>query len=127
VTPKGIQRILRYGVLVFVLAGAGYLVIRFDGLTLAADSPSPLLRFSPGDALVLDRYPKALLPDDPVVFTGPDGRVHLSLILKSRLEAGATEFWLGHDAPGCSAPDSQALGWVGKEWIVGRVIMVWPW
>ena len=113
--------------MVLALAGAGYLMVRFDGLKLTLDSPSPLLRFSPGDSLVLDSYPDDLRIDDPVIFAGPDGRVHLALVSEIRQEEGASQFWLRYDAPDCGAPDSQTLGWIGEEWIVGRVIMVWPW
>jgi hypothetical protein len=126
-TPTRLLRILRRTVMVIALAGAGYLMVRFDGLELARDSPSPLLRFSPGDSLVLDRYPVDLQSDDPVIFAGPDGRVHLALVSEIRQEERATQLWLRHDAPDCVAPDSQTLGWVDEEWIVGRVIMVWPW
>ena len=126
-TPTRLLRILRRTVMVLALAGAGYLMVRFDGLKLTLDSPSPLLRFSPGDSLVLDSYPDDLRIDDPVIFAGPDGRVHLALVSEIRQEEGASQFWLRYDAPDCVAPDSQTLGWIGEEWIVGRVIMVWPW
>lgn len=126
-TPKRLMGLLRRVVMVLVLAGAGYLLVRFDGMRLALDSPSPLLRFSPGDSLLLDRYPQGIEVDDSVLYAGPDGRHHLGLILELRKVEGVTQFWLGHDAPDLVAPDSRTLGWVDGEWIVGRVIMVWPW
>jgi len=127
VTPKSLLVSLRRVVMILALVGVGYLLVRFDGMQLPVDSPSPLLRFSPGDSLLVDLYPGELRVDDPVIYAGPDGRVHLGLIRESRQMAGGPQFWLGHDAQDKSAPDSQTLGWVDGEWIVGRVIMVWPW
>jgi len=127
VTPKRLLRLLRHAVMVLVLAGAVYLLVRFDGMRLGLDSPSPLLRFSPGDSLLVDRYPEGMQVDDSVFYVGPDGREHLGFILERRQVEGVTQFWLGHDAPDAVAPDSQTLGWVDGEWIAGRVIMVWPW
>jgi hypothetical protein len=126
-TPKKLLRILRRSVLVLVLAGGGYLLVRFDGMRLPADAPSPLQRFSPGDSLLMDRYPAEIRMDDPVIYSGPDGRVHLGLILDLRQQDGVTVFRVGQEAPDGVATDSQTPGWMDREWIVGRVIMVWPW
>lgn len=126
-TPKKLLGIFRLSMLVLVLAGAGYLMIRFDGLRLPAEAPSPLLRFSPGDSLLLDRYPGEIRMDDPVIYSGPDGMVHLGLIIDLREVAGVTEFRVGQEGSEGVATDSQTTGWMDREWIVGRVIMVWPW
>ncbi len=126
-TPKKLNRILRRVVLICALSGVGYLYVRFDGLHLPAEQDSPLLRFSPGAHLVLDRYPEAYLPSDAAVFLGPDGRTHLALVMKVREQQGKRQYWLGHDVPDCPVPDSEELGWVAEEWLAARVILVWPW
>ena len=126
-TPARLLPILRRAALLLALAGGVYLFVRFDGRQLPPDSQSPLLRFNPGDHLVVDRYPGGLGLSDAVLFAGPDGRVHLAEVRELRAREGRREYWLGHDAPGSPAPDSERLGWIDEDWIRARVIMLWPW
>ena len=61
-------RRLRYGLWILALAGLGYLYLRFDNLVLPGGC-SPLVRFSPGNRLLVDRQFRSLEPGDAVLLS----------------------------------------------------------
>lgn len=121
-SPSLLRR-LRLALWVLALAGLGYLALRFDNLTLPGGC-SPLLRYAPGNRLLLDRRFRALEPGDAVLFRGGE---QLLLGLVERVEDHpARRFWLVTDAPDCPGSASPELGWIPREDVVARIVLVWP-
>ena len=111
----------------YLLAGMGviYLYLRFDTRRLPEEGCSPLLRFAPGDRLLIDQRPEGFAVGDAVLVQADDGILYLALV--RRLRSEDQELWVQTDAPDCPGRDSDDFGWVPVEEAVARVIMVWPW
>lgn len=123
--PRRLQRHLRIFCLAIAAAGVFYLYSRYDLYTLPEEGCSPLLRFSPGNRLLLDRNPPAWRPDDAGLFSGPDGRLYLGIVRQVRAGAEGEEFWLDTDAPACPGSDSDEFGWIPAGHLRARVMMAW--
>ncbi len=125
--PNQIVRFLRRVVFMVALIGVGYLALRYEGFQLDERRCSGLLRFSPGDALLVDRFPRDLDRGQVIVFYGPAGLRHLALIQRVRQGAASDEYWVGGDVLDCPTVGSEQMSWLVPEQVHGRVIMVWPW
>lgn len=113
------------GLLVF------HLFQRYDTYELPDAGCSPLLRFAPGDTLLLDRSPPGYHRDDAVLFAAGDGLLYLGVVTRTRPDgAGPGDvrgLWVETDAPECPGKDSDELGWISVEDVGARVVLVWPW
>jgi hypothetical protein len=109
--------------MILALAGAAYLGLRFDLVTLPPDGCSPVTRFEPGDRLVIDRHPNGLGPGDAVLVRAPDGVLHL-VVVEAIREAGG-ELWCSADCERCDAFDSGAAVWLEPGAVAGRVLLAW--
>jgi len=110
-----------------VAAGCiGYLFARFDGFRLDESGCSPLLRFAPGESLLIDRWAPAYGAGDALLFRGNDGLIYLGLV--ERLRAGpGSALWLAADNPECVGRGSDSFGWIEPDACVARVVLKWPW
>ncbi len=111
-----------------------YLYTRYDTLTLPADGCSPLVRFGPGDTLLLDRRPEGYAINDALLFVSQeDGEQSLRLAKVQRVtpegsERGqAEQLWVSTDAKNCPGEDSSTLGWIDRDQCRARVLFAWPW
>ena len=126
--PRSLNRHLRYACLALAGIGVAYLFVRYSRFELPEEGCSPLLRFSPGEALLVDHRPPLLSPGDAVFFRAPDGQLYLGLIARTRESASADlELWLETDAPDCPGTDSDDLGWIAASEVNARVMLAWPW
>ncbi len=125
--PARLARPLRLAA--YLLAGAGllYLWTRFDAYQLPAEGCSPLLRFAPGDRLLLDRRPAPAREGDALLVRGEDGLLYLGRVTRLRRREGQREVWIETDSPTCPGRDSDEMGWIPSDRIAARVILVWPW
>lgn len=113
---------LRRLVWIVAIAAVGYLYLRFDNLTLPAGC-SPLLRFAPGNRLLLDLRPGELAAGDAVVFEDGSGTLLLGLVEATDPEEG---HWLVTDNPDCPGRASGELGWIPARSIAARILFAWP-
>ncbi len=131
VDKRTFVRYARYAVYAFVVVALGYLVLRFDMITLPEEGCSPLRSISPGDRLVVDLWPGRLAEGDPVLFRDESGKLLLGKVgtvpetapesYAAAVAAGA--YWIVADDPRCPAPDSRALGPIDAEAIAGKVFL----
>lgn len=121
--PRRVTRHLRLVVYVTCALAVLYLWGRFDLYRLPEVGCSPLLRFTPGDTLLLDRRPRNLFVDDAVLVRGDDGLLYLAKVT----DLADDRAWVETDAPDCPGRDSDQFGWVAAEDTSARVLMVWPW
>lgn len=121
--PRRLQRHLRILCLAAAAAGVFYLYTRYDLYTLPEEGCSPLMRFSPGNRLLLDRNPPRWERGDAGLFAGPDGRLYLGIVREVRGEP--RELWLETDADGCPGADSDEFGWIPVDRLRARVMMAW--
>lgn len=118
-SPVGaVRQFRRFSYLVAGLA-ALYLVFRFDIYRLPASGCSPILRFSPGQNLLLDRNPRPAQVGDALVVAGDDGLLYLGVV--ERVDGDRA--WVETDAPGCPGRGSSDFGWVEPGQISARVLM----
>jgi len=117
-----LTRFRRWTILL-ALAGAAYLGLRFDMVTLPPDGCSPVTRYDPGDRLVIDRHPGEVGPGDAVLVRGGDGLLHLVVVEARRGDDG--RLWCSADCPRCAAFDSSAAGWLEGEAVAGRDLLAW--
>lgn len=126
--PRRLIPHLRYASLALACIGVAYMVMRYSRFELPEAGCSPLLRFTPGEALLVDHRPPLLTPGDAVFFRGPDARLYLGLIARTRGSAGSDlELWIETDDPDCPGTDSDDLGWVAASDVEARVMLAWPW
>lgn len=127
--PRLLQRHLRLLTLLLAAAGVLYLFQRYETFGLREEDCSPLLRFAPGDDLLLDRWPRSLRRDDALLFSGPDGELYLGIVRAVREAQGGegSALWIETDAPDCPGKDSDELGWIAARDVQARVLMAWPW
>ena len=125
--PRRLERPARRACLALAVAGVLYLVWRFDLTGLPAEGCSPVARFAPGESLIVDRRPSDWTAGDAAFFAGPDGRLHLGLVERTRHVDGALEVWTTTDALDCPGVGSEELGWIPRRRLRGRVVMIWPW
>jgi len=126
--PRRLIRHLRYGSLALACIGVGYLFMRYDRFELPEKGCSPVSRFVPGEALLVDHHPPLLSAGDAVFFRGPDSRLYLGLITRTRESAASDlELWIETDAPDCPGTDSDDLGWISESEVEARVMLAWPW
>lgn len=121
-SPKVLQRILRNATLVVTFAGGLYLWNRFELFDLPAEGCSPLQSLRPGNKLWVDLYPRRIGVGDVVFFQPPGGEISLGRVERLE-EEPQPRYWLGVDDPACPGQDSEALGWVSRDWIQGRMMM----
>ena len=131
VNQRKLLRHLRRLSFLLVVLGAFYLYQRYDLHDLPEEGCSPVLRFSTGDRLLLDRSPGAFHPGDAVLFSGPDGVLYLAAIDRTRPADAAPgaveELWLETDDPDCPGADSDDFGWIPVADVRARILLVWPW
>jgi len=108
----------RRAILVFALLALGYLYWRFGVIGLPDSSCSPLLRFSAGSSLVVDKHPPEYELGDAVFFVNPNGALFLGLIEERR----RTGYWIVADNPQCSGRASAEFGVIETAALRGRVL-----
>lgn len=117
-----LHRIRRITTVVAIL-GLGYLVVRFDLMMLPKDRCSPLVRFDPGDRLIVDGHPSSVGPGDAILVRTRSGVVVVTRVQALREEDGAV--WCTTDNPDCPGLRSEEAGWISTEAIAGRVLLAW--
>ena len=126
--PRRLTRHLRYACLALAGLGVAYLFVRYSRFALPEEGCSPLLRFAPGEALLVDHRPPLLSAGDAVFFRGPGGVLYLGSIARTRESASTDlQLWIETDAPDCPGTDSHDLGWVPASDVEARVMLAWPW
>ncbi len=130
VDPRRLQRRLRNLCLLVAALCVGYLAWRYDTQTIPVGGCSPLMRFGPGNRLLVDQRPRGLRVGDALLFRG-EGRLLLGAVERVRPDGAAPTrvdaVWMVGDNPQCPARDSGQLGWIDVGQVAGRVLMVWPW
>lgn len=121
--PRGLLRYARIVLVVGALAGAGYIASRFTLITLPSEGCSPVSRFAAGDRLLVDAKPRPLQPRDAVLVRAEGGALQLTLIERVRDEDGA--LWCRGDNADCPGFGSEAVGWVPRSSVAGRVLLGW--
>jgi hypothetical protein len=128
--PRRLQRHLRYLCFLAAGLGLGYIAWRFDTQTLPAGGCSPLMRYAPGNRLLVDRRPPRLEVGDALLFRA-EGQLLLGAVARVRPDGappdGVDAVWIAGDNPQCPAHGSAELGWIDAHAVQGRVVMVWPW
>jgi len=126
-----IQRVLRRTSWVVAAGALAYLVARFDLVGLPAGSCSPLLRFSEGSNLLVDRWPGGYAAGDAVFFHGDDQLLYVGLVERTDPEgstrATSEQLWLVTDNRACPGRASAEFGWVSVDDCAGRILFAWPW
>ncbi len=115
------NRVLLYArraTLLVPLLALAYLSWRFDLTRLPDSGCSPLLRFSPGSSLVVDKHPRDYQLRDAVFFLGPDGALYLGAIQ----EHSGAGYWIVTDNPLCAGQGSDQLGAIERGAFRGRVL-----
>ena len=129
--PRRLQRGVRNLCLALVAVGFVYLWSRYDTQVIPPEGCSPLLRFGPGNRLLVDARPPGFAPGDALLFRGPDQRLYLAAVARVRPDGaappGVESLWLEGDNPECPARASAEFGWIAAEDVAARVVMVWPW
>ena len=116
-------RYFRFTTLALAGAGLFYLIVRFDIYRLPAAGCSPLLRFSPGQTLILDRMPRPPEVGDALLVSGDDGLLYMGLVSA----VDGLDVWLETDAPHCPGRASKDFGWVEPGRVSSRLLMGLPW
>ena len=129
VNLRRLQRRLRWGTWIASACCVAYLFMRYDFMTLPEDGCSPLLRFTTGNRLLLDRWPSQYAAGDALLFRGPDGRLFVGVVARRRgAERGVDDgaLWIVTDNPDCPGADSGDFGWIERESCAARIVLVWP-
>ena len=130
VNLRKLQRRLRWGTWIASACCVAYLFLRYDFMTLPETGCSPLLRFTTGNRLLLDRWASEYVAGDAILFRGPDGLVFVGAVARiSAGEAGVEDgaLWVTTDNPDCPGQDSDDFGWIARESLAARIVLVWPW
>jgi hypothetical protein len=126
VNPRRLRSPIRWATYLAAVVCLGYLVSRFDSFRLAESGCSPLLRFAPGESLLLDRWAPSYSAGDALLFEGSDGLIYLGLV--ERVRPGAEPaLWVVADNPDCEGRGSEEFGWIVGEARLARVVLKWPW
>jgi hypothetical protein len=126
VKPQRVARVVRRAALLCAFLGALYLFARADTLRIPAGGCSPVLRYSPGDLLLLDARPPRLYPGDVVLFAAGGGAT-LYLGVVEREEPGGGRYWIVTDNPACPGLDSDDVGPIARAAVRGRALCALPW
>lgn len=135
--PKTLLHWTRLGVWAVALAGAFYLLLRFESVALPDDACSPLADVSAGAALIVDTWPEALDEGQKLLFRDPRDAGGEKLLLgrvatppvdlpgdfAARVSAGG--LWMLADGRDCPVEDSRLFGPVAPADVVGRIVLVW--
>ncbi|MFT5733926.1 MAG: hypothetical protein ACJAZN_002333 [Planctomycetota bacterium] len=119
---SALKIIRRYTVLA-ALVGLVYIGTRFEFSALPEDRCSTLVRFDPGDRLVIDGRPGSVGQGDAVLIQTQSGSKHLCLVERVREEDG--RLWCVTDNPECPGFSSEAAGWIDPRAVTGRVLLSW--
>ena len=103
--------------------GLVYLVVRFDIHRLPASGCCPIHRFSPGQALLLDRAPRPPEIGDALLVDGDDGLLYMGLVTEVKDDL----VWIETNVPGCPGRGSPEFGWVDKGRVSARILTGLPW
>lgn len=120
---RGALRLARRLTILAAVLGLAYLVMRFEFLRLPEERCSPLVRFAPGDQLVVDGRPSSVSEGDAVLVMTQSGARHLCRVERVRADDG--RLWVVSDNPECPGFSSDAAGWIDPRAAVGRVLMSW--
>lgn len=123
IEQKQIMRWSRRVTAVLAIAGAAYLVSRYEVFRMDSDAPSPLHRFADGSTLVLDRRPRTPEPGDAVVVRTASGVLHVTGIEAVREDGSG--IWCEIDDPSVAGLTSSTAGWIDGRAIYGRVLFGW--
>lgn len=127
---RRLQRRLRWGTWIASACCAAYLFMRYDFMTLPEDGCSPLLRFSTGSRLLLDRWPSHYVAGDALLFRGRGGLLFIGVVARTSGEEPGVEdgaLWIVTDNPDCPGEDSDDFGWIERESCAARIVLAWPW
>lgn len=135
IEPQRALRLARGITLLLALGLVGYGVLRFDVVQLPEGARSPLYGVHGGDRLLVDRRVRGGRLDAVVLFRARSGELLLGRVstppaepapaLEAALRTGA--LWILSDRLDVPAPDSDELGPIPAEDVVGRVVLVLPW
>ena len=119
------QLLKRFRRITLLVAGLGlvYLVTRFDIVGLPEDRGCPLIRFEPGDRLIVDGRASRIGAGDAVIVRTADGGLHLTRVSAVRSTDGA--LWCKTDSPDTPGLGSADVGWIDARAVEGRVLMTW--
>jgi hypothetical protein len=118
--------LLRRGLILYAFLALGYLVWRFELLTLPQTGCSPLTTVRPGAHLFVDGHARRYHEGDMLLFRDGTGRVLLARVAP-RPDGVPPGLWVLTDAPDCPSPDSRTLGPIPKESWAGRVLFAFSW
>jgi hypothetical protein len=130
VDRRRIQQWARRSILLLSLLGTLYLFLRFDLRTIPREGCSPLLRFVPGDRLIVDGWDRRPKVGEAVLFRPGDEHGTLLGRIDARRESErgeGAEYWVIGDRPDCPTPDSRVLCWIPQRAVTARILMPWPW
>ncbi len=113
-----ILQVARRAILACAVLVLGYLWWRFEVITLPEGSCSPLLRFSSGSSLVVDKHPPEYELKDAVFFRGAAEGLFIGVI-EERRETG---YWIVTDDPQCAGRASSEFGEIAPTALRGRVL-----
>ncbi|QDV07384.1 hypothetical protein Poly30_29080 [Planctomycetes bacterium Poly30] len=119
---SALKLIRRYTVLA-ALVGLVYIATRFEFSQLPVDRCCPLVRFAPGDRLVIDGRPGDVSVDDAVLIQTQSGAKHLCRVERLRPEDG--RLWCVTDNADCAGFSSETAGWIDPRAVTGRVLLSW--
>lgn len=119
---SALKIIRRYTVLAAIV-GLVYIATRFEFSQLPEDRCCPLVRFAPGDRLVIDGRPGPASVGDAVLIQTQSGAKHLCRIDQVRDEDG--RLWCVTDNAECPGFSSDAAGWIDPRAVTGRVLLSW--
>jgi hypothetical protein len=132
VNPRRVVALLRRGLILYTLLALGYLVWRFEVLTLPQAGCSPLTTVRPGAHLFVDGHARRYHEGDMLLFRDGTGRVLLARVAPrpDSVAPGlgvAPGLWVLSDDPDCPSPDSRTLGPIPRERWAGRVLFAFSW
>ena len=104
--------------LFLALSGLFYLYWRFELLSMPDHGCSPLMRFSPGSSLLVDKHPREYVTGDAAFFLSPRGSLHLGVVES----VGRDGYWLSTDNPACEGEGSDELGVIVEARMQGRIL-----
>jgi len=87
----------------------------------------PILRYAPGELLLVDRHPANIRPGDAVLYQAPTGELGLGIVAHVSLEVGAAgQLRIAFDNPDCPATPPGENGALSHDSVRARVVLALP-